>query len=87
MKSRDRRYEFFIQVRRTSYHGIVVLWDNRKTISKVIQQILVRGSGVYIWQQEENQSGKVFMDRKCNIYPISDKVEKPQAKVKMDRND
>jgi hypothetical protein len=27
------------------------------------------------------------MDRKCNIYPISDKVEKPQAKVKMDRND
>jgi len=24
MKSRDRRYEFFLQVRRTSYHGIVV---------------------------------------------------------------
>ena len=53
-------------------------------ISKVIQQILVRGSGVYIWQQEENQSGKVSMDGKCNIYPISDKVERPQAKVKME---
>ena len=25
MKSRDRWYEFFLQVRRTSYHGIVVL--------------------------------------------------------------
>jgi hypothetical protein len=34
---------------------------------------------VYIWQQEENQSGKVG-----NIYPISDKVERPQAKVKME---
>jgi hypothetical protein len=30
---------------------------------------------------------KVSMDGKCNIYPISNKVKRPQAKVKMDRND
>jgi hypothetical protein len=41
MKSRDRRYEFFLQVRKTSYHGIVVLMDklqNKKVQFKFTSQ-------------------------------------------------